>query len=1002
MKKLFQKWGMCCSALLLVLTVTLIMDANVVQAADKTGGFIVMQTPDSDYGFQDLALRSNGAARQSFYNMLENAAEEFCTQNINLTSTVICELDVTDLGLSLDELAETYFVVCYDNPQYYWMSNTFSFYENNGRLIVTFCTFEEYRNFADRDRYETLLEEKMQEYDAVVAGLSSSYDIALAIHDKLIHDVEYAYQPNGITPSDSVYAHSIIGVVDESMSEVVCEGYAKMYQLLLNRYGIGNVLVCGRAKGDAHAWNLVQMDDGNYYYTDVTWDDTNILLNAAGEDVSSYQYFNMPAVDFDVEHTAYTPDKVGIEFLYALPSIGDGYNYTFYAKNDGLISEDEMCNYTDEDIRDGALTTSIAKAITKAYAKGESRVYLYSCGTNNSYMREYGWIISNALEKVIPSLEETINCEYTMTTVADECILEFGKALNKVEAITVYENGVCIGTYATLVSAFADMTNPNADYIVSFDVQTQNHFYLSPLCTEIPKASSITFSGGKQDVGVMFYTTGIELCDDFKITGDVTFDYAQLVSITGDAHLEDATVSLDHYSMLNTDMHTQNTDIIILPTGVQCELGGEITGYCDITVIGCRLTIRESAEINTLFVDANYGEDGTTSAIVDFQGFNYAEEWNYTRINKLYSDVISPMMTSENNHDIVIGEAELTYGDTWYITYSTLRQWDKLPKISVEKLTGADKVRINYSLTTFFSTTTQDGVLAGETVVTTGKSIFNINDGLCFISPAIGLEQITATYMSVDEYGELEITQNVNNFYVNYPCPSHSWDSGKTTSVAACTTQGEKVYTCSNCGKIKTEKTPALGHTPVNGYCTVCGKLGFNDVTEGVYYYDAVEWAVTNNITNGYGSDTIFNPDGTCTRGQIVTFLWRANGSPEPTSMNNPFTDVPSNEYYYKAVLWAVENGITAGYGSDTIFNPDGACTRGQVATFLWRAAGKPAMSGAANPFTDVKAGEFYYDAVLWAVENGITNGYGSSTTFCPDITCTRGQIVTFLYRAMN
>jgi len=176
----------------------------------------------------------------------------------------------------------------------------------------------------------------------------------------------------------------------------------------------------------------------------------------------------------------------------------------------------------------------------------------------------------------------------------------------------------------------------------------------------------------------------------------------------------------------------------------------------------------------------------------------------------------------------------------------------------------------------------------------------------------------------------------------------------------------------------------------------------FEDVVAGSYYEQPVQWAVENGITNGYGSDTIFNPEGTCTRGQIVTFLWRANGSPEPASLDNPFTDVPDNEYYYKAVLWAVENGITAGYGSDTIFNPDGACTRAQVATFMWRAAGKPDMSDAANPFTDLEEGSFYYDAVLWAVENGITNGYGSAETFCPDITCTRGQIVTFLYRGMN
>jgi len=176
----------------------------------------------------------------------------------------------------------------------------------------------------------------------------------------------------------------------------------------------------------------------------------------------------------------------------------------------------------------------------------------------------------------------------------------------------------------------------------------------------------------------------------------------------------------------------------------------------------------------------------------------------------------------------------------------------------------------------------------------------------------------------------------------------------------------------------------------------------FEDVVAGSYYEQPVQWAVEKGITNGYGSDTIFNPEGTCTRGQIVTFLWRANGSPEPASLDNPFTDVLDTEYYYKAVLWAVENGITAGYGSDTIFNPDGACTRAQVATFMWRAAGKPDMSSAANPFTDLDAEGFYYDAVLWAVENGITNGYGSADTFCPDFTCTRGQIVTFLYRGMN
>ena len=172
----------------------------------------------------------------------------------------------------------------------------------------------------------------------------------------------------------------------------------------------------------------------------------------------------------------------------------------------------------------------------------------------------------------------------------------------------------------------------------------------------------------------------------------------------------------------------------------------------------------------------------------------------------------------------------------------------------------------------------------------------------------------------------------------------------------------------------------------------------FLDVPEGAYFADAVKWAVDKGITNGTGMRQ-FNPNGTCTRGQVVTFLWRANGSPEPKTSENPFTDNKSGQYYYKAVLWAVENGITTGT-SGTTFSPDAGCTRGQVATFLYRAQEMPAVGDADNPFEDVQANAYYYNAVLWAVKNNITKGI-SPTQFRPDSTCTRGQIVTFLYRAM-
>lgn len=169
----------------------------------------------------------------------------------------------------------------------------------------------------------------------------------------------------------------------------------------------------------------------------------------------------------------------------------------------------------------------------------------------------------------------------------------------------------------------------------------------------------------------------------------------------------------------------------------------------------------------------------------------------------------------------------------------------------------------------------------------------------------------------------------------------------------------------------------------------------FTDVYAEDYYYDAVLWAVQKGITGGM-SDTLFAPNAACLRAQIVTFLWRTAGSPEPKSTNHPFADVPSGSYYEKAVLWAVENGITEGT-SDTTFAPGTICTRAQGAALLYRAAGSPAVSGSAS-FTDVPADAYYADAVKWATEQGITKGI-SSTLFGPDETCTRAQIVTFLYR---
>ena len=199
-------------------------------------------------------------------------------------------------------------------------------------------------------------------------------------------------------------------------------------------------------------------------------------------------------------------------------------------------------------------------------------------------------------------------------------------------------------------------------------------------------------------------------------------------------------------------------------------------------------------------------------------------------------------------------------------------------------------------------------------------------------------------------------------------------------------------------GNQEPEKTPVC---LLDQFSFTKGKLFEDVMDDSQYFFDPVYWAFESDpqITTGT-SETKFSPDAGCTRAQVVTFLWRAAGEPEPTSTANPFVDVKEGAYYYKAVLWAVEQGITTGTTATT-FRPDQTCTRGQIVTFLWRYSGKPKPEKNENPFADVAAGQYYCDAVLWAVEKGITNGT-TPTTFRPDQTCTRAQIVTFLYRAMR
>jgi GH25 family lysozyme M1 (1,4-beta-N-acetylmuramidase)/endonuclease I len=216
----------------------------------------------------------------------------------------------------------------------------------------------------------------------------------------------------------------------------------------------------------------------------------------------------------------------------------------------------------------------------------------------------------------------------------------------------------------------------------------------------------------------------------------------------------------------------------------------------------------------------------------------------------------------------------------------------------------------------------------------------------------------------------------------------HDWDEGVVTLEPTDDEDGQRLFTCQRCGATRTEIIPRLNQ--INP---------FVDVSEGKYYYEPVMWAFYHEprITSGT-DETHFSPNAPCTREQIVFFLWATAGKPAPAGSSAGFTDVKANRYYYEAVCWAKEQGITTGV-SETSFGVGSYCTRSQAVTFLWRAADAPAPGDTQNPFTDVSARAYYADAVLWAVENGVTSGT-SANAFSPKKLCTRGEIVTFLYAA--
>lgn len=268
----------------------------------------------TDYGYKDMELRENTEGRQQFYNDIATKAESFWNNRQDISAVTnqnvgdiyvmgMCVID--DYGITFDEAASVYDTFRSDNPILYYLSNMFLGFVQDDKTYVIIASFEDFAKSSVRRGYAQTIPDFIESYSSCVSG-ESLYEDAKAIHDKIITTMDFAYEEDGVTASETGIAHSIIGAIE---GEGVCESYARAYQLLCTYYGINNIFV----KGNSHAWNIIQLDDGLYYNVDCTWDDSG--------DTPVYKYFAAGTDSFYKTHTPCTPDGTGIYFQYELPEI---------------------------------------------------------------------------------------------------------------------------------------------------------------------------------------------------------------------------------------------------------------------------------------------------------------------------------------------------------------------------------------------------------------------------------------------------------------------------------------------------------------------------------------------------------------------------------------------------------------------------------------------------------------------------------------------------------
>ena len=560
-----------------------------------------------------------------------------------------------------------------------------------------------------------------------------------------------------------------------------------------------------------------------------------------------------------------------------------------------------------------------------------------------------------------------------------------------VEADHDMENGVCkYCGYAPAKTYKVTVTNgtatPDADVAPSTQVTLTAH--AAPSGQEFDKwvgnvavASDNTFNMPSHDVTVAatykpvahthyysawaklddnchYQTCSVAGCDEPTKVEDHTF--GNWTKVDDDTHKATCTVC----SYEKTENHSWVFDHEDAPT-----FAAAGTRYYKCSATGCTATKTESIPALTAISAVNVTVTAPVKGAAP--GTATTADATYDVANTAWAPTVSGTFAGGTKYTVTvsleaIGNNRFTNATTFQINGKTAAVVGTKPTAA-----GADSTKITLE----FPATSSGSTGGGGGVTTYAITVKSAKHG-----------DVTASHKSASKGTTVTLTVDPDKGYV---LDTLTVLDGKDKEIKLTEKNGKYTFTMPDSKVTVAATFKASAPT---------GKNPFVDVPAGSYYEDAVIWAVEKGITSGTSAVT-FDPNGNCTRAQAVTFLWRAAGSPAPKTKVMPFTDVPSGSYYYDAVLWAMEQGITKGT-SDTAFSPNASCTRAQIVTFLWRANGSPVVSGN-SAFTDVASDAYYAAAVAWAEKNGVTGGIGGGL-FGSNNNCTRAQIVTFLYRAMK